>query len=119
MPTKDFYQLQTKIREFAEDRDWDQFYSPKNLAMALGAEAGEILDQFRWLTQAESSNPSPEKRQEIADEIADVLILLIRLAEKLEIDPIEAAFQKIEKNEERYPADAVRGSSKKYSEYDR
>ena len=111
-------ELRNRLRKFAADRDWDQFHSPKNLAMALGAEAGELLEQFQWLNEPESSDPNPERRQAIADELADILIYLIRLADKLDIDLIEAAFAKIEKNAEKYPADRVRGSMKKYNEYD-
>ena len=118
MPNKDLNQLLSTIRQFADDRDWDQFHSPKNLAMALGAEAGELLEQFQWLTEPESSDPDPKRRQAIADELADILIYLMRLADKLEIDPLEAAFAKIEKNAKKYPADRVRGSMKKYNEYD-
>jgi dCTP diphosphatase len=118
MSDKTIVQLHSAIRDFAGERDWDQFHSPKNLAMALGAEAGELLEQFQWLTELESSDPDPKRRQAIADELADILIYLIRLADKLDIDPIEAAFAKIEKNAEKYPADRVRGSMKKYSEYD-
>ncbi len=111
-------ELRNRLRQFAAERDWDQFHSPKNLAMALGAEAGELLEQFQWLTEPESSHPDPKRRQAIADELADILIYLIRLADKLDIDPLEAAFAKIEKNAEKYPADRVRGSMKKYNEYD-
>jgi NTP pyrophosphatase (non-canonical NTP hydrolase) len=118
MPDKDLSKLRAAIRQFATERDWDQFHSPKNLAMALGAEAGELLEQFQWLTEPESSDPNPKKRQAIADELADILIYLIRLADKLDIDLIEAAFTKIEKNAEKYPAELVRGSMRKYNEYD-
>ena len=118
MPRSDLDHLRLPLRQFAADRDWDQFHSPKNLAMALTAEAGELLEQFQWLTESESSNPDTQKREAIADELADVFIYLIRLADKLDIDLIEAAFRKIEKNAEKYPADRVRGSMKKYNEYD-
>ena len=118
MTEKSFSNLQDSIRDFATERDWDQFHSPKNLAMALGGETGELLEQFQWLTESESKTPDAEKRQAIADEIADVLIYLLRLADKLDIDPIDAAFLKIQKNAKKYPADRVRGSMKKYTEYD-
>jgi NTP pyrophosphatase (non-canonical NTP hydrolase) len=117
MTDKNFSRLQDSIRDFAADRDWDQFHSPKNLAMALGSEAGELLEQFQWLTESESKTPSAEKKQAIADEVADVLIYLLRLADKLDIDLIDAAFLKIRKNAEKYPAERVRGSMKKYTEY--
>ena len=117
MPETRLPELQQSIRDFADQRDWNQFHSPKNLAMALGAEAGELLEQFQWLTESESESPEPEKLSAISDEIADVLIYLLRLADKLNIDPIEAAFLKIVKNEEKYPVDLVRGKMKKYDEY--
>ena len=86
--------------------------------MALAAETGELIEQFQWLSETESSAPDPDRRQAIADELADVLIYLVRLSDKLDIDLLEAAFLKMEKNAKKYPADRVRGSMKKYSEYD-
>jgi dCTP diphosphatase len=106
-----------RLRAFAAARDWDQFHSPKNLAMALTSEAGELAAEFQWLTEDESRSPSPEQLAQIRTECADVLIYLIRLADKLNIDLIAAAHEKIEENERKYPADKVRGSAKKYSDY--
>jgi len=106
-----------KLREFAEERDWNQFHSPKNLAMALSVEVAEIVEHFQWLTEEQSCKISSEMLVRIKDEIGDVLIYLIRLADKLGIDPIKAAAEKIEKNKSKYPANLVRGKSKKYSEY--
>jgi dCTP diphosphatase len=106
-----------RLRAFATARNWDQFHSPKNLAMALTSEAGELAAEFQWLTEEESRSPTPEQLARIRAECADVLIYLLRLADKLNIDLIAAAHEKIEANERKYPADKVRGSAKKYSDY--
>jgi dCTP diphosphatase len=106
-----------RLRAFATARDWDQFHSPKNLAMALTSEAGELAAEFQWLTEDESRSRTPEQLARIRAECADVLIYLVRLADKLSIDLIAAAHEKIEANERKYPADKVRGSARKYSDY--
>ena len=106
-----------KLKDFAEERDWDQFHSPKNLAMALSVEVAEIVEHFQWLTQEESRNLDPEKLGEVKEEIADVMIFLVNLANKLGIDPLEAAKEKIEKNKQKYPASVVKGKADKYTEY--
>jgi dCTP diphosphatase len=106
-----------RLRAFATARDWDKFHSPKNLAMALTSEAGELAAEFQWLTEDESRSPTPEQLARIRAECADVLIYLVRLADKLNIDLIAAAHEKIEANERKYPAGKVRGSARKYSEY--
>lgn len=113
-----FEVLRKKIADFAAARDWDQFHSPKNLSMALSVEAAELVEIFQWLTEAQSGDLDKEKTQAVADEIADVQIYLIRLADKLGIDILAAVETKIAKNDEKYPVDKVKGSSKKYSEYD-
>ncbi len=105
------------IREFNKERDWEQYHSPKNLAMALSVEAGEIVEIFQWLTQDQSKNLDPDKLQDVKEEIADVMIFLTNLADRLGIDPIEAAKEKLEKNRKNYPADKVRGKALKYTEY--
>ena len=109
--------LRDKLRKFVAERDWDQFHSPKNLAMALSVEAAELVEHFQWLTEAESQRLAPEKLAEVRDEIADVLVYLVRLADKLDVDLLAAAAQKIDKNALKYPAEKVRGSMKKYSDY--
>jgi|SRR6266568_4982232 len=109
-------ELAVRLREFADERDWDQFHSPKNLAMALSVEASELMEHFQWLTEEQSSALTPEKRQQVCEEIGDVLIYLTRLADKLGIDLVEVAFEKLEVNRIKYPADKVRGSAKKYTE---
>ena len=110
-------ELRDHLRKFAAERDWDQFHSPKNLAMALIAEAAELVEHFQWLTEAQSTSLSAEKKAEVADEMADVLVYLVRLADKLDVDLLAAVEVKMEKNALKYPADKVRGSMKKYSEY--
>jgi NTP pyrophosphatase (non-canonical NTP hydrolase) len=109
--------LARRLSEFAAERDWEQFHSPKNLAMALVGEAGELAAEFQWMTEAQSQQPDAAQLARIRAESADVLNYLVRLADKLGIDLIAAAHEKIELNARRYPADKVRGSSKKYNEY--
>ena len=109
--------LAHRLREFVAERDWDQFHSPKNLAMALVGEAGELAAEFQWMTEEQSKAPDAAQMERIRAEAADVLNYLVRLADKLDIDLIAAAHDKMDANARRYPADKVRGSSKKYSEY--
>jgi NTP pyrophosphatase (non-canonical NTP hydrolase) len=108
--------LKHRLRKFAADRDWDQFHSPKNLSMALSAEAAEIIEHFQWLTEEQSNHLPNEKLQEVETELADTLIYLIRLADKLDIDLLSAAQSKIEVNEKKYPVDKAKGNAKKYTE---
>lgn len=110
-------QLQQQLREFAAARDWDQFHSPKNLSMALIAEAAELVEHFQWLTEEQSKNLSDKKRHEVEMEMADIFVYLLRLADKMNVDLFAAAETKLKHNAEKYPADKVRGSSKKYNEY--
>src|SRR5215207_8731191 len=109
--------LRTAIREFIAEREWEQFHSPKNLAMALSVEAAEIVEHFQWLTEEQSQNLSQEKLAEIREEIGDVMIYLTELADKLGIDPVEAAKAKVEINGKKYPAALVRGKASKYTDY--
>lgn len=106
-----------KLRKFADERDWQQYHSPKNLAMALSVEVAELVEHFQWLTQAESYDLTPEKRDKIKDEIGDVLIYLVNLAGKLGIDPLQAAHEKIEKNRVKYPVSRAKGNALKYKDY--
>jgi len=110
-------ELKSRLRAFAEERDWDQFHSPKNLAMALIVEAAELVEHFQWLSEEESLNLSDSALREVGEEIADIQIYLVRLADKLEIDIMAAAEAKLEENDRKYPANRVKGSSMKYSEY--
>ena len=109
--------LRTAIGAFIAERDWNQFHSPKNLAMALSVEVAEIVEHFQWLTEEESQNLPPEKLTEVREEIGDVMIYLTELAEKLGIDPVEAAKAKLEINRQKYPAALVKGRAAKYTEY--
>jgi dCTP diphosphatase len=109
-------QLRDALRKFAEERDWDQYHSPKNLASALIVEAAELLERFQWMTEDQSRNLAPEELQRVREEMADVLNYLVRLADKLDVNLLEAAREKIELNALKYPADQVRGSAKKYSD---
>lgn len=110
--------VRQQLRKFAKDRDWDQFHSPKNLAMALSVEASELVECFQWLTEQQSYDLDEQQRAAVADEIADVQLYLIRLADKANINISEAVEQKILKNEAKYPAEKVKGSAKKYNEYE-
>ena len=112
-----FEDIKLTLRDFANQRDWDQFHSPKNLAMALNVEAAELLEHFQWLTEQQSSSLDSETLNEVADEIADIQIYLIRIADKLGVDIASSTQKKIVKNAEKYPADKVRGQSKKYTKY--
>lgn len=103
------------LRDFAKERDWLQFHSPKNLAMALSAEVAEIVEIFQWLTQAESKDLA--LRATLQEEIGDVQIYLINLADKFGLDPMECARLKLEINKKKYPAEKVKGKAKKYNEY--
>jgi dCTP diphosphatase len=108
--------LRDALREFSAARDWDQFHSPKNLAMALSAEAGELVEVFQWLTEEQSRRLSPEALAAAREEVADVLLYLIRLSDQLGIDLAEAADRKLAANAEKYPVEKARGNSRKYSE---
>ena len=110
--------LKQQLRKFAGDRDWDQFHSPKNITMALSVEVSELLEHFQWLTEEQSKNLDTATLAAVADEIADVQNYLVRLADKLGIDILDASAKKFVKNEAKYPTDLVRGSAKKYSEYE-
>lgn len=108
--------LTKQLEQFAKDRDWQQFHSPKNLASALVVEAGELLEHFQWLTEEQSRALSPEKRDAVAAEVADVFLYSIQSAAALGIDPIAAAQAKLELNALKYPVELAHGSSKKYDE---
>lgn len=116
MKNRSLEALAAELRNFATERDWDQFHSPKNLVMALSVEVSELIEHFQWLTEEQSSALSPKKLQQVREEIGDVLIYLTRLADKLGVDPLMAAYEKLEVNQAKYPADKVRGSAKKYTE---
>lgn len=111
--------LQQQQRQFARERDWEQFHTPKNLAMALTGEAAELQEIFQWLTPEQSAQLDDRQRAHATEEIADVLLYLCRLADVLQIDLADAAQAKLQRNAEKYPAEQVRGSAAKYHEYRR
>jgi dCTP diphosphatase len=115
--TDSLQNLREKINQFVAERDWAQFHTPKNLAMAMIVEAAELVEQFQWDTPQESQQLSPEKCEAVSHELADTFVYLLRLAEVLEIDLIDAANKKIELNALKYPAHKARGSNAKYTEY--
>lgn len=112
-------ELRATLRDFADERDWDQFHSPKNLSMALSVEVAELVEHFQWLTQPESRKLPPDIAEQVAEEIADIQIYLVRLADKLGVDIENAVSRKIEINRAKYPADEVRGDASKYTKYAR
>ena len=114
---RDLAELKERIRAFVAERDWDQFHSPKNLAMALSVEAAELVEIFQWLTEEESAKPDAARRQRAAEELADVLWFLVRIADRLDIDLLQAAGEKLERNAAKYPVARVRGQARKYDEY--
>lgn len=113
----DLTDLKETLRNFVRERDWEQFQTPKNLSMALAGEAGELLAEFQWLTAEQSSNLDEDQLRTVGEEMADVLIYLVRLADTLDLDLLQLAAAKQSKNVERYPASLVRGSAAKYTHY--
>jgi NTP pyrophosphatase (non-canonical NTP hydrolase) len=105
-----------KINQFAQERDWDQFHSPKNLTMALSVEVSELVEEFQWLTEEQSRNLASDKLDKVKDEIGDVLNYILRLCSKLNVDPLAAVSDKLEKNRKKYPVELSKGSAKKYTE---
>lgn len=112
----DIQALQAALRAFASEREWEQFHSPKNLAAALSVEAAELLEHFQWLTEEQSRSMPDDKRDAVAEEVADVFLYLIQLSDKLGIDPLDAARKKLRLNAIKYPVERAKGTSKKYSE---
>ena len=109
--------LRAKINAFVAERDWAQFHTPKNLAMAMIVEAAELVEQFQWDTPTESQQLTAEKREMVSHELADTFVYLLRIAEVLEIDLIDAANKKIALNALKYPVEKAKGSNAKYTEY--
>jgi len=112
----DLETIADKLEQFAVERDWNRFHTPKNLVMALSVEAGELMEEFQWLTEEEIRTLTDESRARITDECADVLNYLVRLSSKLGIDLIAAAHAKIVKNAEKYPVEKAKGSARKYTD---
>lgn len=110
-------EISQKIRAFRDARDWAQFHNPKDMAIAISLESAELLEHFLWKTPEEVEERVKTNRDEIVDEIADIAVYLVELADNLGIDLLKAMDAKISKNAEKYPAEKVKGSSRKYSEY--
>jgi dCTP diphosphatase len=111
----DIENISTKLQKFTQDRDWDQYHSPKNLAISLAVEAGELLEIFQWLPENLPCDETVHKKA--AEEIADILIYAIMFSRKMGIDIERAVLEKIEVNERKYPVDKAKGISKKYNEF--
>ena len=114
MPTE-LETIKLRLREFAKERDWDQFHSPKNFSMALIVECAELVEHFQWLTDEQSKRLPEDTLDEVSLEMADIMIYLIRLADKLDVDLLEAIDRKIELNAKKYPIDKVKGLATKYN----
>lgn len=110
----DLQSLREATRQFSAERDWQQFHSPKNLAMALSVEAAELLEHFQWMTEAESDQLTAEQKTAVAHEMADVLVYLVQLSDRLGVDLMAATREKMKLNAEKYPVDKARSSSRKY-----
>ncbi len=110
------HELRDALRVFAAERDWDQFHSPRNLATALAVEAAELLEPFQWLDESRGRELPPAARAAVEEEMADVLLYLVRLADRLDVDLAQAARTKMARNAEKYPVEKSRGSSRKYDE---
>jgi NTP pyrophosphatase (non-canonical NTP hydrolase) len=115
----DLARLRELVREFVRERDWDQFHTPKNLSSALAVEAAELLEHFQWLHNGRAEELGEDKLREVRHEMADVLVYLVRLADKLDVDLMAAVQEKMVLNRAKYPADLVRGDARKYTEYKR
>jgi dCTP diphosphatase len=113
-----FEETKRRLREFCAVRDWDQFHSPKNLSMALIVEAAELVEHFQWLSEEQSAALPADKLESVTQEIADIQIFLIRLADKLDVDLDAAVAAKMRINEQKYPPEKARGSARKYTEFD-
>lgn len=113
----DLARLRDIVRTFVDERDWDQFHTPKNLASALSVEAAELLEHFQWLQSGRAGELGAARLEEVRHEMADVLVYLVRLADKLDVDLFAAVEEKMVLNRAKYPADKVRGDARKYDEY--
>ncbi len=111
-------QLRARVNQFVEARDWAQFHSPTNLAMAMIVEAGEVVEHFQWMTEEDSRNLSAEQKELVGQELSDTLVYLLRIADVCDIDLLEAANKKINLNAKKYPVDKAKGSNAKYTEYE-
>ncbi|MDA0688339.1 MAG: nucleotide pyrophosphohydrolase [Proteobacteria bacterium] len=117
MPNTNVELLRRQLADFVRERDWSQFHSPKNLSMALSVEAAELLEIFQWQTEQQSSDLDEETQSRVAEELADILLYTLLLSDRLGIDLVSAAQAKLQSNARKYPAEKVRGSSRKYTDY--
>lgn len=115
--SSDLDNIRKRLHAFAEDRNWSQFHSPKNLVMALVGEVGELVEEFQWLTEDESLCFSDRRKARVQEELADVQIYLVMIADKLGVDLLSATDEKITQNEAKYPVEKSRGTRKKYTEF--
>lgn len=115
----EFKEIGEKVRRFAEDRDWAQFHSPKNLSMALSVECAELMEHFQWLTESQSCRLGRKQLREVERELADVQIYLIRLSQVLGVDLVSASKKKLLENSVKYPVNRAKGSAKKYTELEK
>ena len=117
MTTDSIDALRARVNQFVEERDWAQFHSPKNLAMAMIVEAAEVVEHFQWMTETDSRQLDAHTKQQVGQELADTLVYLLRIAEVCGIDRLAATHAKIDLNAQKYPVDKCRGSNAKYTEY--
>lgn len=108
--------IQKKLEDFANDRNWKQFHSTKNLSMALSGEVGELMELLQWLTEEQSNTPDEILKGKISEELSDIFLYLLRISDLLEIDLIKSSLDKMQRNAEKYPIDKSYGSSKKYTD---
>ena len=113
----DIETIKHRLREFAAERDWERFHTPKNLACALSVETSEVLEIFQWLSDEESMQLKPEKKESAEEELADVFLYLVRLADRLDIDLLRAAEKKLDINASKYPVHLAKGNARKYTEF--
>lgn len=116
-PQGELSRIRDEVRVFVNERDWDQFHTPKNLSAALTVEAAELLEHFQWLRTGDANELGERKLEQVRHEMADVLVYLIRLADKLDVDLHAAVLEKMVLNRAKYPADKVRGDARKYTDY--
>jgi NTP pyrophosphatase (non-canonical NTP hydrolase) len=109
--------LRKQLKQFANEREWAPFHTPKNLASALAVEAAELLEPFQWLSTGSADELGEQQSQAVADEMADVLSYLILLADQLNVDLYQATLEKMKRNAQKYPVDLVKASAKKYTAY--
>ena len=116
MTTSFIPELTAQVNDFVAERDWEQFHSPKNLAMAMIVEAAELVEHFQWLQPEESDSLTNDKKKKVAEELADILIYTVRLADRLGLDLEQSAKDKLTKNRRKYPVEKARGRATKYTE---